>query len=158
MDAELKTLVKDAVASKKRSLQRARAALHTIQNLPDWVLPFVALVLATLRQNLSDWEGKNNVWAGFETDDTKVVITFGVHNLSGFKAPELLSALQIAAAFTDEIEEQEYASVRNKDIVYRMPDATVRFACYVKSDSETCKRVEVGRKVEERILYKMVCN
>jgi len=53
---------------------------------------------------------------------------------------------------------KEYATYLNRDYVYKVEGIEVYLTVYIKSDSETCKRVAVGTKVSEEVIYEIQCS
>jgi hypothetical protein len=78
--------------------------------------------------------------------------------LDSFKDERLTTLLERLMDYKDDPEVHEYADSLNKDFHFKLDDLTVRIAAYVKSDSQTCRRIQTGTKTVEQPIYQMICD
>ena len=95
-----------------------------------------------------------DIYGGIST--TYIYIT--LFNLNGFRDERLTKTLDAMLAFTDTIKESESAQWHQKTYEARLGQVEIKVSAYVDEESETCKRVEIGRELVEQVKYKMVCN
>jgi len=85
------------------------------------------------------------------------------YDLEGFKDLRLETTLE-GLNFIGEIERtREYASVMNRDYIFRVPFAdgtsmSVTVCAYVKEDSPTCRKIVVGQEIQTVDKYEIVCD
>ena len=103
--------------------------------------------------------------AGLTTNEVDLYGGFGtmrlyitLFDLEGFKDVRLTDVLSALYEMTDTVDEQEMAQFHEKVYTADVDDVRVRIVAYVKEDSETCKRVEIGRELVEQVKYKMICS
>lgn len=81
-----------------------------------------------------------------------------MHELPGFKCMALEMVLNTLENMGEIQRSNEYAAYMNRDYVYKVDGVEVYLTTYVKSDSETCKKVAVGTKIKEEVIYEIQCN
>lgn len=89
---------------------------------------------------------------------TSIQLYITLFDLDGFKDARLTDVLGALYEMTDTVDEQEVAQFHEKIYTADVDDVYIRIAAYVKEDSATCKRVEVGRELVEQVKYKMICS
>lgn len=95
-----------------------------------------------------------DLYGGYNT----VQLYITLFDLDGFKDVRLTDVLGALYEMTDTVKEQEVAQFHEKVYTADVGDVHIRIAAYVKEDSETCKRVEIGRELVEQVKYKMICS
>ena len=85
-------------------------------------------------------------------------IHLNMDDLPGFKCMELEMVLNALENIGEVQRTKEYATYLNRDYTYKVDGIEVYLTVYIKSDSETCKRVAVGTKVSEEIIYEIQCS
>jgi hypothetical protein len=85
-------------------------------------------------------------------------VHLSMDDLPSFKCLELEMVLNALENMGTISRTKDWAEYLNKDFVYHIDGVTVHVTAYVKSDSETCKRVAVGTKIEEKVIYEMRCD
>lgn len=99
-------------------------------------------------------------WAMREGDDLRLQVTMNLHNLRGFKDRKLTKMF-------DHLMTQGFEPTRTKDFVsedmisrdfvFAKDDITVRIHAYVRNDSKTCKRVQIGEEISVKPKFEIVC-
>ena len=85
-------------------------------------------------------------------------VYISMHDLSGFKCMELEMVLNTLENLGTVRHTKDWAEYHNRDFRYTVDGVDVWLSVYIKSDSETCKRVAVGTKTTEQVIYEMRCN
>lgn len=103
------------------------------------------------------------VCKGLNDKDTIAVTATGdiyinMRELSGFKCAELEMVLTALENLGECIETSDWAELYNRDFLYKINGIYVHLHTYVKTDSETCKRVVVGTEIVEKPKYQLVCD
>lgn len=88
---------------------------------------------------------------------TSGILRVVMMDLDSFRDTRLTTLLERLLTLTDNIQETEYADYLNKDYEIQLDDLRVSIAAYVKRDSETCRKVEIGTEIKEVKKYKIVC-
>jgi hypothetical protein len=105
------------------------------------------------------------IFAGIAHDDTHVSfsvwqgepgISVYLWNLDSFKDERLTTLLDRLLGYADP-SVKEYAEALNKDFRFDLGDAKVQVCAYVKSNSETCRRIQIDTKTVEQPVYKIIC-
>ena len=89
---------------------------------------------------------------------TAGAVHISMHDLSGFKCMELEMVLNTLENLGTAKRTKDWAEYHNRDYFYEVDGVDVFLSVYIKADSETCKRVAVGTKIEERIQYELRCS
>lgn len=85
-------------------------------------------------------------------------ISFTLDKVDGFTDPRVVDTLDfLTREFTD-VSSNESAQYLYRNYTFKRNDMRVSFSVYVRSDSATCQRVEIGEEVVVQKKYKMVCN
>jgi hypothetical protein len=102
--------------------------------------------------------GSVNVWASLEAEGMVLQISVTMFDLPSMKARKLTRVLEYVMAQGFESDgTTDYASIRNRDFKFSKGDLHVRIGAYVRSDSKSCLRVQVGEKVVVEPQYEIVC-
>jgi hypothetical protein len=81
-----------------------------------------------------------------------------MNELPGFKCMELEMVLNTLENLGTVKSTEDHAQYRNRDYRYVVNGVDVYLNAYVTDDSETCKRVAVGTKTTEQVIYEMRCS
>jgi len=88
-----------------------------------------------------------------------VVIHATLSGLNSFKDARLLKVLDaLEDLYPTSVECQEWATYVEKDFVYKYGAFTIQLNAYVRSDSDSCRRVVESIKLVEQPTYKIVCD
>ena len=85
-------------------------------------------------------------------------ITINMYELDGFKSLRLESALWLLEEIGTLKEQKEYASCLNRDYKYEVDGYSVRLCAYVRNDSPTCRKVEIGTETVTTPKYAIQCD
>lgn len=85
-------------------------------------------------------------------------IYISMRDLSGFKSAELEIVLNTLENLGECKSTKDWAQFYNRDFHYVVNGVDVFLAAYVKTDSETCKRIVVGTEMVETLKYQIVCD
>ena len=88
----------------------------------------------------------------------KPSIEVNLNTLDGFKDPVLVDLLEFFTAKTEHMTTRDWPDYLNRDFSFELDDAMVNISAYVRSDSPTCRKVQIGVKVEEVPQYQLVCD
>jgi hypothetical protein len=88
-----------------------------------------------------------------------VVIHASLHGLDSFKDARLLKVLDaLEDLYPESVKCEEWATYVEKDFVYKYGAFTIQLNAYVRSDSDSCRRVVESVKLIEQPTYKIVCD
>jgi hypothetical protein len=88
----------------------------------------------------------------------KPSIEVSLNKLDGFKDPVLVNILEFLADRTSKMSSKDYANWMNRDYSFELDDVIVNISAYVRSDSQTCRKVKVGVTVQEVEEYALICD
>ena len=86
------------------------------------------------------------------------MISITLNKLDSFKDTDLTDLLDYLIVRDAEIKEEAWPQFHNKDYHIDMDDARVVIHAYVRSDSPTCRRVQVGTQLKEEPIWELHCN
>jgi hypothetical protein len=99
-----------------------------------------------------------NLWASLEDKGMALHINVTMFDLTGLKCRKLTKVLEyVMAQGFESAGSIDYASARNRDYKFVRGDLHVRIGAYVRSDSKSCLRVQVGERVVVEPQYEIVC-
>ena len=127
-------------------IKRQKVQLVTAK---ESMLPFINVMRSLLKD--SDHMSISN---GYE----KPSIYMHVRGLDSFKSGRIVGMLQALEAFGTAKGTEDWASSINRDYHYDMGEYSVRFCAYVKEDSPTCRKIEVGTETQTVIKYAIQCD
>lgn len=152
-----KGFVADGIKSKK---QDARNSYDAAKLLADTRIS-VTLLIACLLERLGTYADSGFAYVGtaYTNKAGKRVPTFylSINDTEGFTDPHVVAALEFLTQEFSECSTQDYASSLGRSYQFERPDMRVELVVYVKNDSPTCRRVEVGEETQTVKKYKIVC-
>ena len=88
-----------------------------------------------------------------------VVIHATLSNLDSFKDARLLKVLDaLEDLYPESVKCEDWATYVERDFVYKYGAFTIQLNAYVRSDSDSCRRVVESVKLIEQPTYKIVCD
>jgi len=84
-------------------------------------------------------------------------ISIVLNKLDSFKDEDLTTLLYYLVNADAEIKEEAWPQFHNKDYHTEVHGARVAIHAYVRSDSETCRRVQVGTQLKEEPVWELHC-
>ncbi len=132
----------------KRSLENAKQGLAVKGILrAKYASIFTGITHKDTNVSFSVWDGRPEIHVY-------------LWNLDSFK-DERLTTLLDRLMDHGEPNVREYAESLNKDYRFDFDDAygqaKVQVCAYVRSDSETCRKIQTGTKTVEQPVYKIIC-
>ena len=97
-------------------------------------------------------------YVGVSLSCDKPLLTLTMNSLDSFKDIDLAIVLAHLLDMGADIKEEEWPQYHNKDYRAELPDATVVVHAYVRSDSPTCRRVQVGTQLREEPVWELHCS
>jgi len=88
----------------------------------------------------------------------KPSIEVSLNKLESFKDVQLVKLLDFFASQTEKMGTRDWANYLNRDYTFELEDVVVNISAYVRSDSPTCRKVQVGVKIEEVAQYELICD
>jgi len=88
----------------------------------------------------------------------KPSIEVSLNKLESFKDVQLVKLLDFFADQTEKMGTRDWANYLNRDYTFELEDVIINISAYVRSDSPTCRKVQVGVKIEEVAQYELVCD
>lgn len=128
----------------KRSLENAKQGLAVKGMLRAKYAPiFAGTTHEDTHVSFSVWYGEPSI----------NVYLWGLHSFKDERLTTLLERLMDHA----EPDVREHAESLNKDYRFDLDDAKVQICAYVKTDSDTCRRIQIDTKTVEQPVYKIIC-
>ena len=97
-------------------------------------------------------------YVGVSMSGQTPMISITLNKLDSFKDEDLTNLLDFLVGREAEIKEEAWPQFHNKDYHAELPDAKVVIHAYVRSDSPTCRRVQVGTQLKEEPVWELHCN
>ena len=98
-------------------------------------------------------------------DNNRVQFVVYMHELDSFKDERLTSTISSAMELIgDKVKETDFAQYEHKEYristnnIYAVEQAELQINAYVKSDSPTCRKVQIGTEIKAVPKYKFECN
>ena len=98
-------------------------------------------------------------------DDTSFTIALSLRGIEGFKCPALLAVLEYCEdkSAAGSIKTSDWPECLNREFRFKLApefgdNCTVSVNAYVRSDSPTCRKVEIGTTMEEVKKYEIQCD
>ena len=88
----------------------------------------------------------------------KPTIEVTLNKLESFKDDQLVKLLSFLTDRANNMSSKDYANWMNRDFSFELEDVYVNISAYVRSDSPTCRKVQVGVTVQEVAEYELVCD
>lgn len=92
-------------------------------------------------------------WGG-----AKPTLSVNLYSLDGFKDERLTGMLEAFMQWTDTVKEEVDAAYYRKSYTMELDDVQVQINAVIRTDSETCERVQVGTELKEVAVYQLRCN
>ena len=142
-------LLKEAMQTCRNEIKHQRAAIDRLQ--ADRIS--LQLLCAVLFDRLKGLD----TWTYISATSSRPIVNFSVSEADGFTDPRIVSALEFLTKEFEEAKTNESAEYLYRSYSFSKPEVQVCFMVNVKSDSPTCKRVEVGEEMVVQKKYKIVC-
>lgn len=84
-------------------------------------------------------------------------ISITLNKLESFQDQDLTTLLAYLVNVDAEIKEEAWPQFHNKDYHTQVHGARVAIHAYVRSDSPTCRRVQVGTQLKEEPIWELHC-
>ena len=98
-------------------------------------------------------------------DNNRIQFVVYMHDLDSFKDERLTSTISSAMELIgDKVKETDFAQYEHKEYristnnIYAVEQAELQINAYVKSDSPTCRKVQIGTEIKAVPKYKFECN
>lgn len=88
----------------------------------------------------------------------KPMICVSLYSLEGFKDQQLTQMLDFFMAFDHTVRTEDNAAQFCRTFEFTMDDAVVHIYARIKTDSETCERVQIGTEIKEVPVYELRCS
>jgi hypothetical protein len=92
------------------------------------------------------------------TGYSKPSIDISMNQLESFKDVQLTTLLDFFTNQTEKVSTKDWPQYLNRDYTFDLDDVIVSISAYVKSDSPTCRKVQVGVKIDEVPQFEIVCD
>ena len=89
---------------------------------------------------------------------SKPTLSLSLYRLDGFKDQRLTQVLESFMKWTDKVKEEADAANYRKSYTFDLDDVEVMIHASIRSDSETCERVQVSTELKEVPVYELRCN
>ena len=98
-------------------------------------------------------------------DNNRIQFVVYMHDLDSFKDERLTSTISSAMELIgDKVKETDFAQYEHKEYristnnIYAVEQAELQINAYVKSDSPTCRKIQIGTEIKAVPKYKFECN
>ena len=89
---------------------------------------------------------------------TKPTLSLSLYRLDGFKDERLTQVLESFMRWTDKVKEEADAANYRKSYTFDLDDVEVMVHAAIRTDSETCERVQVSTEMREVPVYELRCS
>lgn len=86
------------------------------------------------------------------------VVNITLNKLESFKDTDLTNLLEFLISKDAKITEEAWPQFHNKDYHAEFEDARIAIHAYVRSDSPSCRRVQVGTQLKEEPVWELHCS
>ena len=149
----------DAIKESAASIENQKARIKSIKKHTAKLNK----VLESMSLILSGSDTKNYIYVYGYDDEFTVALT--LRQLDGFKCPALLAVLDYCDGLADagSIKTNDWAESLNREFRFKVKPEfglalTIAVNAYVRSDSATCRKIEVGTRMEEVKKYEIQCD
>jgi len=139
----------NANSDSNETIARAKKQKALLANTKKDMVPFINVMRTLLVQN-----DHMSIINGYH----RPMIYIHARGLESFKTGRIVELLQVLEAFGSAEGSEDWPSSINRDYKYAMAKFDVRLAAYVKEDSPTCRKVEVGTETQTVIKYAIQCD
>ena len=101
----------------------------------------------------------------YTRDNNRVQFVVYMHELDSFKDERLTSTISSAMELIgDKVKETDFAQYEHKEYristnnIYAVEQAELQINAYVKTDSPTCRKIQIGTEIKAVPKYKFECN
>lgn len=147
------TVFDDTIESLKGDVTRIKAKIKALKASKAKTVKLVGVIQRIIKD-------AGNVYLSVYRSQTQVMVN--LRSLDGFKQVELTNLLQYLMTYAEanggEIRNSEWAESLNRDYVFDTTPYYISVHAYVKSDSETCRKVVIGTELVEQHKYQIVCD
>lgn len=88
----------------------------------------------------------------------KPMISVSLYSLEGFKDQQLVNMVEFFMGFEHTVRTEEDAAQFARTYEFTLDDVIVLIHARIRSDSETCERVQVGTEIKEVPVYELRCS
>ena len=140
-----------------QSIRESRDNAHRMQQRAKDLKAQRMLIRAKFSAMLKDFNTDKH-YINVSLSGQTPMITITLNKLDSFKDPDLTSLLEFLIGKNADITEEAWPQFHNKDYHTDIEDARVSIHAYVRSDSPTCRRVQVGTELREEPVWELQCN
>ena len=148
-------VIDDAVESMQSDIRFMKSRVAVLKS--GKVRRLLAKLLQPLIYAVGD---AGRVYASVNYGKPEIVIS--MYGLDSFKQRELVWVLEFLTQETDklngEMRTNDYPAAVNRDFNFTTDKWEARITAYVRSDSETCRKVVIGTEMVEQHKYQIVCD
>lgn len=145
----LVTALNDSIKSTKADAHRVIAKARQLEQSKRALRAKYAGAFKDLHEGDTLWVSVTNYGTS---------ININLSDLASFKDSRLVNMLEYFMQYTDSVRQRDWAEFLNKDFTIELGDVTVNIGAYVKSDSATCRKIQVGTRLEETPVYQLQCD
>ncbi len=153
-----KALVTDGIKGRKNDLVDVRNSIKLLEESRIAVTLLMACVMDRLGSLTKRGYGYVSTVYSFSQNKRIPSVYYTVSDAPGFTDPNVMWALEFLTAEFSDAKTQDYAASMGRCFTFERPDMRVELVVYVKSDSSTCHRVEIGEETQTVKKYKLVCD
>jgi hypothetical protein len=140
----------EAISSKTHAVQAAKNRLALMKKSKR--------VLKGIVQRLLDITANETIYIDSDLWDKKPRIHVSLRMLDSFKDDRLVRVLSMLTDLCPTQEVKEYAEYVNRDYTFKCDQFEAVVVAYVKSDSETCRKIKVGTETVQRDKFEIICD
>lgn len=151
-----KGIVADGIKDKKRDARNANDAAKILAN----ARVSLTLLIACILERLGAYANSGFAYVGttYSHRDRAPTFYMSINDVEGFTDPAVMRTLEFLTQEFNDTTTQDYPTTMGRSYQFERPDMRVELVVYVKSDSPTCKRVEIGEETVVQKKYKLVCD
>jgi DNA-binding protein YbaB len=139
------------------SIRESRDNAHRMQQRAKELEAQRMLIRAKFSAMLKDFNTAKH-YVSVSMSGQTPLISITLNKLDSFKDTDLTSLLEFLISKNAEIKEEAWPQFHNKDYHAEVEEARVAIHAYVRSDSPTCRRVQVGTQLKEEPVWELHCS
>ncbi len=149
--------VNPLISAVNQSIRDSRDNAHRMQQHAKELEARRMVLRARFSDMLRDFNTDKH-YVGVSLSGQTPNISITLNKLDSFKDEDLTKLLEFLISKDAEIKEEAWPQFHNKDYYADFEDARVVIHAYVRSDSPTCRRVQVGTELKETPIWELHCS
>lgn len=159
---EAKTIFNNALASRNNDIAYAKRRIGELRKARKHAMPILKHLAPLVT---GEYDRMYMSAMSYEADEQLIQINIELHKLDGFKDQRLENVLFAVMALkgVEDKKSSDWPNFYNRDYKFVIGEDSpltidITVGAYIRSNSETCRRVKVGEKMEVTAEYEFQCD